>query len=81
MQEERQAVKDAFSTPINVGDSVVYATLLGHKPVLNRATVLQAEEDRIQVRPFARSIEPKYKVREMRWLHQSENIVRVSIDV
>jgi hypothetical protein len=74
-------MKDAFNTKISVGDSVVFVTLLGHKPVLNRATVLQAEEERIQVRPFARSIEPRYKVREMRWLHQPENTVKVSMNV
>lgn len=74
-------MKDAFSNPISVQDQVVFVTIIGHKPVLNRATVLQAEDDRIQVRPFARSWPSEYKVRDQRWLHQPENIVKVSINV
>jgi hypothetical protein len=76
-------VRDAFETRISVNDYVVYATLTGHKPVLTRAKVLQAEDERIQVQPIARSISGwrAPEALRVRWLHQPENVVKINTNV
>jgi hypothetical protein len=76
-------MKDAFDADLSVGDYVIYVTLTGHKPILNRAQVLRAELQRIQVQPVARSISGwrAPDALRVRWLHVSENVAKVSTDV
>jgi hypothetical protein len=76
-------MKDAFDAEISSGDFVVYATLTGHKPILTRAQVLEAEEDRVKVQPLARSISGwrAPDALRVRWLHHPENVVKMSINV
>jgi hypothetical protein len=76
-------MKDAFEAELYVQDFVVYVTLTGHKPILTRATVLEAEADRVKVQPLARSIGGwrAPDALRVRWLHQPENVVKVSMNV
>jgi hypothetical protein len=75
-------MKDAFKAQISAGDYVVYASLTGHKPILTRAKVLEAEETRVKVQPLVRSIGWQApEALRVRWLHQPENVVKTSINV
>lgn len=69
-------MKDGFGTEIRVNDSLVYATLNGHKPILTKAKVLVVEDARVKVQPLARSISG-WRAPDglpVKWLHQPENI-------
>lgn len=72
-------MKDCFGCPIEIGDWVVHVTVNGHKPILTKSRVFEAEEARIRVAPAVRSITGWRVPDGMKpvWLHQPENIVIV----
>jgi hypothetical protein len=67
-------MKDAFEAELYVQDFVVYVTLTGHKPILTRATVLEAEADRVE---FGGHYYHRFGCRDMDWSAEARLVFEV----